>query len=130
MAVVPTTSGKLSTLTKEFKDLLLKTYPSLTAETLILVPLYGSIFDSVIFVVLDESLPLYELEDSDIAEFIEKKKIAGIGTLFSPAIWTLEPEAVALCKPEFENSLWGSDDEEIQNSIKEYDPHGIFSKKE
>ncbi len=129
MAVVPTTSGKLSTLTKEFMDLLLKTYPSLTAETLILVPLYGSIFDSVVFVVLDESLPLYELEDSDIAEFIEKKKIAGIGTLFSPAIWTLEPEAVAFCEPEFEGSLWGSDDEEIQNSIKEYDPHGIFQKR-
>ncbi len=130
MAVVPTTSGKLSTLTKECKDLLIKTYPSLSDESIILIPLYGSDFDSIIFVVLDEALPLDELEDSDIAELIEKKKIAGIGSLFSPAIWTLEPGAEALCEPEFKSSLWGVDNEEIQNSIKEYDPHRIFSKKE
>lgn len=128
--VVGTTTTKFGAMAEAFKDLMLKTYPSLTNESTILIPLYGSDFDSVIFVVLDETVSLEELEDSDIEELIKNKQVAGIGSLYGPAIWTLDPNAQCICDPGFETSLWGCDAEEEKLAIDGLDPYGIFQKKE
>ncbi len=120
--------GKLSEFLGELKNLLLKTYKSLTEDTLVIIPTFGSQYDSIFFVVLDESINLESLTDSDIKEYIENKKIAGIGSLYSPAIWTLEPGASCLCDPGYESSLWGSEVLEEETSIKALDPYNLFTK--
>ncbi len=126
-ATVPSTSGKLSELKKEFQDLLLSHYPVLEDSSVLLIPLFGSDHDSVVFLVLDESIDVSAVTDADILSWVKDKKVVGLCSLFSPAVWTLEEGAECLCEEGQEKSLWGAEEGSDATYIAEYDPHGIMS---
>lgn len=127
-ATVPSTFGKLSELKKEFQDLLKAHYPVLKDSSTLLIPLFGSDHDSVVFLVLDdESLDVSTVTDEDILSWVKEKKLVGLCSLYGPAVWTLEEGAECLCAEGQEDSLWGTDEDSEATYLAEYDPYGIMS---
>ena len=128
--IVKTGGGKLSTLeNSKFKDLLMKRYPTLTEESEVFIPFFGSEHDSVIFLVLDDPPDTEYVTDDLISYWIKEKKIVGLGWMYGPAIWLLEPGAEYLGDEQFKNSLWGSEEGMEESMLAEYDPYGIMSGK-
>jgi len=125
-AAVPTSSGRLSTLKKEFGDLLKSKYPTLTDESLLLIPHYGSENDSVIFLIIDETLDLTSVSDQDMMSWIKDKKAVGIGSLFSHPVWTLDPNSECLCDGTHSTSMWGCEEGSDEVYLKDYDPYGLM----
>jgi hypothetical protein len=125
---VKTGGGKLSTLeNSKFKELLMKRYPTLTEESEILIPYFGSEHDSVIFLVLDDLLDTGCITDALISTWVKEKNIVGLGWMYGPAIWLLNPGADYLGDEQFKTSLWGSEEGMEESMLAEYDPYGIMS---